>query len=180
MQVQAVSRSFVHTMIQKLCSPGRWTLFLGKSTLQILAHISSYWSSSEGNQQPLSPKGVGKATMRQNACPLQWHSLPQRSARAGGCSADGHPVCGSGAFMSDSIFSRWTLHFLLWLSWQSCEAVTQKSPCSFLLRKLSKLAAVKIRDMKVPSAVQSHGANLTGLPQSEHPRSVHCGSWPTG
>lgn len=178
-------RLFVWAAVLKPCGPGGRAGRRGKSALQRLAHLSSCWSppSSKGNRCSLSlSKASGERHKETKSVPpvAAQPAAAQRSARAGGSGADGRPVRGAAAFVSGPVLSPRTVRLLLRLAWESGQAVTQKSPCSLLLRKFSKLSAAKIRDMKVPSAAQSLGANLASLTPPEHPWSAHGGSWPAG
>lgn len=161
----------------------------GRSALHSLACISSCWTASEGNWYCLS-RGSRKRHNEPNSDEPKSHepnshepkshepkSVPPVVAQAQWELADGRPARRP-ELSCPALFWWWTPRLLLWLAWESSEAVTQKSPSSLLLRKFGKLTAAKIRAMKVPSAVQSHGANLTGLTQSEHPWSALSRSWP--
>lgn len=56
--------------------------------------------------------------------------------------ADGHPAR-TAELSCPALFWRWTPHLLLWLVWESTEAVTQKSPSSLLLRKFANWLLLK-------------------------------------
>lgn len=103
-------------LIQKMCSPGVAGEVCSAQPGPHLLLLNCLWGvlifSKGSRERHNEPKSVPPVMAQP-----QWEP------------PDGHPACGP-ELSCPTLFWWWTLHLLLWLVWESCEAVTQKSPSS--------------------------------------------------